>query len=115
MKVLLGHWAERAAHGGSRIADLGQDRVGTMLLGYWIKHAARGGRRREIDGRDGTTGCKDRWPKRGVNWAFFLFSKPLMRNLNNLTYTILGAQIHQTLVEEKTSYSRQVTQACKRY
>jgi hypothetical protein len=59
--------------------------------------------------------CKDRWPKRGVNWAFFLFSKTLMRNLNNLTYTILDAQIHQTLVEEKTSYSRQVTQACKRY
>jgi hypothetical protein len=24
--------------------------------------------------------CKDRWPKRGVNWAFFLFSKTLMRN-----------------------------------
>jgi hypothetical protein len=62
-----------------------------------------------------TTHCKDRWPKRGVNWAFFLFSKTLMRNLNNLTYIILGAQIHQTLVEEKTSYSRQVTQACKRY
>jgi hypothetical protein len=54
-------------------------------------------------------------PRGGVNWAFFLFSKPLMRNLNNLTYTILGIQIHQTLVEEKTSYSRQVTQACKRY
>jgi hypothetical protein len=42
-----------------------------LLVGKWRQLVGEG--RGVVCGKP--TPCKDRWPKRGVNWAFFLFSK----------------------------------------
>ena len=49
--------------------------------------AAREVRRRRRGPRDGVGGgCKDRWTKRGVNWAFFKILKQIKATL---TYAML--------------------------
>ena len=49
-------------------------------------------KKRGQHGRHKIHDYKDRWTKRGVNWAFFKFLK---QNKATLTYAILEGSIHQ--------------------